>query len=214
MTGRGVSAMGLASRPRFRHDVAVRILGIDPGSRVTGWGVLDVSGWETRVVAHGVIRTGAGALPERLCRLAEGIESLLRDHAPEAAAVEAIFGAEHARSALVLGHARGVALLLLAQGGVPLFEYPPARVKSAVTGNGRAAKEQVQQALATQLGMAALPRPLDASDALAVALCHAGAARVTGTLARMGEDAAAIADALRPGSSRRRAAWLRRRLAP
>lgn len=192
----------------------MRILGIDPGSRVTGWGVLDASGWETRAVAHGVIRTGSGELPDRLCRLAERLAELMIEHAPQAAAVESVFGAEHARSALILGHARGVVLLTLAQGGIPLFEYPPARVKSAITGSGRADKEQVQLALATQLGMAALPRPLDASDALAVALCHAGSARMTSTLERLGEDGAAIAAALRPGASRRRSQWLRRRLMP
>ena len=191
----------------------MRILGIDPGSRVTGWGVLDVDGWETRVVAHGAIRTLDGELPSRLCRLATGLSALLAAHAPEAAAVESVFSAEHPRSALVLGHARGVVLLLMAQGGVPLFEYPPARVKSAVTGSGRAGKEQVQRALATQLGLRELPRPLDASDALAVALCHAAASRMHRALQGMGDDQAAIVASLRPGASKRRATWLRRRLA-
>jgi crossover junction endodeoxyribonuclease RuvC len=192
----------------------VRILGIDPGSRVTGWGILDATGWEMRVVAHGAIRTGDGELPARLCRLASELSALIALHAPASAAVEAVFAAEHARAALVLGHARGVALLVIAQAGVPLSEYPPARVKSAVTGSGRAEKEQVQRALATQLGMRELPRPLDASDALAVALCHASLAKMERTLESMDRhDAAEIASELRPGASRRRSQWMRKRLA-
>lgn len=190
----------------------MRILGIDPGSRVTGWGLLDAASGDARMLCHGAIRTGDGELPARLCRLADALAALVRDHAPHAAAVEAVFSAAHARSALVLGHARGVVLLTIAQAGVPLFEYPPARVKSAVTGSGRADKEQVARALATQLCLRDVPHPVDASDALAVALCHVAASRMATTLERSGLDAGEIAAALRPGASQRRSRWMRRRL--
>jgi crossover junction endodeoxyribonuclease RuvC len=156
----------------------VRILGIDPGSRTTGWGVLDSAGWDVRFVAHGVVKLReSDPLHERLRSLAEGLRAVLAEQRPDVVAVEAIFHAKSARSALILGHARGIALLAAAEALLPLHEYPPASVKSAVAGNGRAEKEQVQRALAMQLGMRELPMPLDASDALAVALCHAAEAR-------------------------------------
>ena len=161
----------------------MRILGIDPGSRVTGWGVLDADGWDVRFVAFGAIRTADGnTLSGRLQAIAAGLRGVIAEPRPDVAAVEEIFTARHPRGALVLGHARGVALLAAAEAGLMLHEYTPMQVKNAVTGTGRAEKAQVQAALATQLGMRELPQPLDASDALAVALCHAAEARA---LARM-----------------------------
>lgn len=158
----------------------MRILGIDPGSRVTGWGVLDSSGWDIRLVAHGAIRAGdGGPLGERLVRLMEGLRQVIVAHGPDVVAIEEVFTAKNARAALVLGHARGVALLAACEAGISIHEYAPTRVKSAITGSGRAEKAQVQAALAVQLAMREIPRPIDASDALAVALCHAATARFT-----------------------------------
>lgn len=165
----------------------MRVLGIDPGSRCTGWGVVDADGWEVAYVAAGAIRLGSqrAELPARLATLAESLRAVLAAHAPECVAVEQVFSAKNARSALVLGHARGVALLVAAEAGLPLHEYTPMQVKSAVAGWGRADKLQVQQAVATQLALRRLPEPLDASDALAIATCHAGAARLEARLARL-----------------------------
>lgn len=158
----------------------MRILGIDPGSRVTGWAILDVDGWTRVLVGHGVVRPASGLdLAGRLAHLAAGLREVLLAHGPDACAVEQVFSAKNARSALVLGHARGIALLVAAESGVPVHEYTALQVKQAVTGYGRAEKGQVQRALAVQLGLPSLPRPVDASDALAVALCHSGAARVS-----------------------------------
>ena len=157
----------------------MRILGVDPGSRVTGWGVVDASGWEIRFVAHGVIRAGdEDALGPRLVRLAQGLRSVIAEHGAEEVAIENVFTAKNARSALVLGHARGVLMLAATEAGLPLHEYTPMQVKNAVTGAGRAEKEQVRAALTLQLGLTALPRPLDASDALAIAICHASVSRL------------------------------------
>jgi crossover junction endodeoxyribonuclease RuvC len=181
----------------------VRILGIDPGSRVMGWGVIDADGWDARFVAHGVVRLpGDAPLHERLKLIASGLSAVIEQQRPTVASVEAVFHAKNARAALVLGHARGVVLLVLAQASLPLFEYAPARVKTSVTGSGRAEKEQVQKALAVQLGLRQLPTPLDASDALAVAACHAAEARLRRHVA--------IADAAELRPVRRS----RRRLAP
>ena len=178
----------------------MRILGIDPGSRVTGWGVLDSSGWDIRVVAHGAIRAGdGGPLGERLVRLMEGLRQVIVAHGPQVVAIEEVFTAKNARSALILGHARGVALLAACEAGLPIHEYAPTQVKSAITGSGRAEKAQVQAALAVQLAMREIPRPIDASDALAVALCHAATARFTERVAA--QDARAT---LAPGRPTRR----------
>lgn len=169
----------------------MRILGIDPGSRVTGWGVIEASGWDVGRVAHGALRLDATApLASRLHQLAEALADVVTRQRPDVAAVEDVFHARNARAALVLGQARGVVLLVLTQAGLPLFEYAPALVKSSVTGSGRAEKPQVQQALAVQLGMRELPMPLDASDALAIALCHAAESRMKRHLAGMPQDVA------------------------
>lgn len=162
----------------------MKILGIDPGSRVTGWGLVQTDGWELSFVAHGVVKTGAKlALPDRLRQIADGLDEVVATHRPDSMAVEQVFAAKNARSALILGHARGVALLSASRAGLTFHEYTPMQVKSSVTGYGRAEKEQVQRAVATQLCLRELPTPLDASDALAVALCHAAASRMSQRLA-------------------------------
>jgi len=151
----------------------MRILGIDPGSLVTGFGVVEQQGQHLRALAWGVIRTSAKqALPERLKRIYAGLVDPLDRWHPDAVSVERVFFAENAKTALTLGHARGVALLATAHADLPLVEYSALEIKMAVVGYGRAAKSQVQQMVKHLLQLDAEPQPLDASDALAAAICH------------------------------------------
>jgi crossover junction endodeoxyribonuclease RuvC len=159
----------------------VRVLGIDCGSQVTGYGVIDTDGTRHRLVEAGVIETNADdALPRRLLTIGEKLREIIAEHAPEEAAVEDTFHHVNARSALRLTHVRGVALFVAAEAGLPCGEYAPAAVKRAVVGNGRAEKEQVEWMVRVLLGLAQPVRPLDASDALAVAICHAARVAVLG----------------------------------
>lgn len=149
-----------------------RILGIDPGSRVTGYGLIDVVGIRSQWVAHGCIRCEKGTFSERLLRIYTGLAEIIALHAPCEVAIESVFVKRNASSALVLGQARGVAILAVAASGLALSEYAPAQVKSAVVGNGRAEKEQVKHMIRMLLTLERQP-PTDAADALAVAICHA-----------------------------------------
>jgi crossover junction endodeoxyribonuclease RuvC len=152
----------------------VRIFGIDPGSQRTGFGCIDTEGSRCRVVACGAITPPPGtAFPDRLTRVYDELALLLARHRPTCVAVEDLFFARNARSALKLGHVRGVALLAASKAHLPIAEYEPTEVKRAVVGYGRADKKQVQQMVALLLGLDELPSPYDVSDALAVAVCHA-----------------------------------------
>ncbi len=152
----------------------MRILGIDCGSQNTGYGVIDTDGTRHSMVDYGVIRTSAkDEFAERLLAIGTGIRSVVARHAPQEAAVEDTFMAVNARSALKLTHVRGVALYVLAEAGLTVGEYAPAQVKLALVGNGRAAKEQVQWMVRVVLNLTEPITQLDASDALAVAICHA-----------------------------------------
>lgn len=151
------------------------ILGIDPGSRRTGWGLIRRQGNRHEHVASGTIRLNEDApLPERLLALDRALEALLAEHRADAAALEEIFSAKNARSALVLGHARGVIIAAIARRGLPLFEYTPTQVKQAVTGTGRADKQQIGRMVAVLLNHRAALQE-DQADALAVAITHAAA---------------------------------------
>lgn len=152
----------------------MRILGIDCGSLVTGWGVIESDGASHRFLAAGAIRTSSSAtFPERLCAIGRELRRVVDEYRPETAAVEDTFQAMNARSALKLTHVRGVALFVLGEAGLPVGEYPPATVKVSVTGNGRAEKEQVLSMVRTLLRLDRDLEPLDVSDAVAVAICHA-----------------------------------------
>lgn len=153
----------------------MHILGIDPGSHRTGWGVIRLAGSKLRHVDSGTVRAAGATLAERLSHIAQALEDILSAYAPAAVAVETVFYAKNARSALLLGHARGVSLASAARCGVPVFEYTAGQIKQAATGRGRAAKEQVQQMVASLLGVHS-GTSLDTSDALAAAICHAHAA--------------------------------------
>ncbi len=151
----------------------MRIFGIDPGSNRTGYGCVETDGSRHRIVISGAISAPALApFPDRLLKIHSRLAALLADCRPDCVAIESLFHAANARSALKLGHARGVAVLAAVEAGLPVVEYTPAEVKRAVVGYGRAEKHQVQQMLKLLLGLAALPSPHDAADALAVAICH------------------------------------------
>src|SRR6185437_8184289 len=149
------------------------IFGIDPGSERTGYGCLDTDGRRHRLRVCGALSPPAGApFPERLRFIQDGLARLLAEQRPDCVAVENIFHARNVRSALRLGHARGVALVAAAVAGVPIAEYSPAEIKRAVVGFGRAEKPQVGQMVKLLLGLDAVPAPHDAADAIAVAICH------------------------------------------
>ncbi len=157
----------------------MRILGIDCGTERTGWGVIDSDGRRHSVVGHGVIKTKAAhPLELRLQTIAIGLRAVLADHRPEAAAVEAVFHAVNTKTALKLAHVRGVALLAIAEAGVAFGEYSPLEVKASVVGYGRAEKSQVQLMVRNLTGMKGDFETEDASDAVAVAICHATSQRV------------------------------------
>ncbi|MBI5467620.1 MAG: crossover junction endodeoxyribonuclease RuvC [Deltaproteobacteria bacterium] len=150
----------------------MRILGIDPGSRFTGYGVVTkgVGGKLTEVTNGRIMLDPDMPLPLRLLKISEGINWVIRKFKPEAVAVESIFFAKNARSAIVLGHARGVVLMTSAAHGLKVFEYDPKTVKAALTGHGAASKEQMQRMI--KLLLSAEADSSDAADALAVAICH------------------------------------------
>lgn len=149
-----------------------RVFGIDPGSRVTGYGVVDTDGTRSRHVDSGCIRTSAGGFTERLGEIFHGIGQLLDQWQPHEVAIEQVFVARNAASALKLGQARGAAITAIVTRRIPVFEYTPAAVKQGLVGNGRAEKEQVQHMIRVILGLQG-SLGLDQSDALAIALCHA-----------------------------------------
>jgi len=153
--------------------VAIRILGLDPGLRHTGWGVIEARDNRLRVIADGAIHTTApAALAERLAELYEGLEAVIAAHDPHEAAVEETFVNKNPHSTLKLGQARGVVLLAPARAGLPVAEYQPTLIKKAVVGTGTAKKDQVGMMVHTLLP-GCLAATADAADALAVAICHA-----------------------------------------
>ncbi len=149
-----------------------RILGIDPGSRVTGYGVIESDGVRSRYLDSGCIRTLSSDFPARLAEIFSGIEAVLQRWEPEQVAVEQVFVSRNAATALKLGQARGAAICAVVTRSMPVFEYTPAAVKQGLVGSGRAEKEQVQHMVRVILGLQGA-LALDASDALALALCHA-----------------------------------------
>lgn len=156
------------------------VLGIDPGTATTGFGVVDEdSAGEARLVCCGVITTEPGTpMPERLLAIHRQVTALIRQHSPEALAVEALFFGRNVTTALTVGQARGVVLLAAAQAVLPIYEYKPAEVKQALAGYGGADKRQMQEMVRMLLGLDTVPRPDDAADAVAVAICHLHSARL------------------------------------
>jgi crossover junction endodeoxyribonuclease RuvC len=150
------------------------VLGIDPGTATTGFGLVEgAPGGEPRLIDYGAIRTlPATPMPERLVQIHRAVADLIAELAPDAVAVEELFFASNASTAITVGQARGVILLAAAQARVPVHEYKPLEVKQALTGYGGADKRQMQDMLRIILGLADIPRPDDAADAIAAALCH------------------------------------------
>lgn len=163
------------------HHGAVRIIGIDPGLGVTGYGVIEIAGGRALHICHGVIRTrAADPRPVRLVALRERVFALARETGATTAAVESGYIGENAKSALALGEARAAAIIALADAGLEVAEYAPLLVKQTVAGFGRGEKDQVARMVAFQLGLAAPPSPADAADALAVAITHWAQGRLPG----------------------------------
>lgn len=150
----------------------MRVLGIDPGLRNTGWGVIEVEGPRLRHVANGTVHSGEGNLGLRLLALYRGLRAVIAAHGPDAAAVEQTFVNKDAAGTLKLGQARGIALLVPAEAGLEVGEYAPNAVKKAIVGVGHAQKGQVEHMVRLQLPGVVLAGP-DAADALAIAICHA-----------------------------------------
>lgn len=149
-------------------------MGVDPGSNVTGYGLIRSDGRRDVLVESGVIQPHPKAtLPEKLKEIFEGLLAIIQKGEPDHFAIEQAFYSKNARSALIMGQARGVAILAAAKSNIPIGEYSPKEVKSAVVGNGSASKSQVQFMVQKLLRLKDPPEPLDAADALAVALCHA-----------------------------------------
>lgn len=153
-------------------------LGVDSGSRCTGFGVVERRGGRDRALAYGAVRLPADLPhPERLLTIHERLRDLIAEHRPDVAALEGVFVAGNAQSALKLGQVRGAVMVTCAAAGVPLLEFSPAEVKTAVAGYGRAEKRQVQAMVKAILGLGTLPSPFDAADALALALCALSASQ-------------------------------------
>lgn len=151
----------------------MRVLGVDPGTAITGYGLVDFDG-ELRLVHSGAILTPAGmALPQRLLLIHRQLSELIQRYQPDAAAVEELFFSKNVRTAMSVGQARGVILLAAAQAGLPIYHYKPSEVKQAVAGYGAAAKPQMQEMVRLLLGLEAVLTPDDVADAVAIAICHA-----------------------------------------
>ena len=169
------------------------ILGIDPGFAIVGFGLVEAERGEQRLLCCGTITTPAGhPLPARLRQIADDMDTLLREFAPDAMAVEELFFNNNVTTGISVAQARGVLLLSAERAGVPIFEYSPSQVKQAVAGYGKAEKRQVMEMVRRLLHLRAAPRPDDAADAVAVALCHA----------RSYTSRLSLLDSARPGSGR------------
>ena len=166
----------------------MRILGVDPGLRATGWGIVEASGRDLRVIEAGVLRSRSiDPLSVRLKFIHNGLVEVILRLRPERVAVESIFHARHPTSALLLGHVRGVILLAASMASLPVMAYSPREVKKAVTGFGAAEKRQMQEMVRILLCLETIPRPADKADALAVAICHANCLvgpKIPGRMAR------------------------------
>ena len=157
----------------------MRVIGIDPGTAITGWGVVEGDGNDLRMIAGGVVTTPAHMpLPERLQVIYRELTDIIRQWQPSTSAIEELFFSKNAKTALAVGHGRGAAMLALANANLSITEYKPLEVKQAITGHGGADKKQMQQMVQLLLSLDDIPRPDDAADALAVAICHLHSARL------------------------------------
>jgi crossover junction endodeoxyribonuclease RuvC len=155
------------------YSALMRVLGIDPGSEITGWGVIEGDGRHYRLVAFGCIRAAASLkFPTRLLKICNGLEEVIAEHNPNACAIEDAFLATNVKVSMKLGQVRGVAMLCAERAALEIHEYAPRLVKQTVAGYGNAEKQQVQEMVRVLLSLKSAPHPHDAADALAVAICH------------------------------------------
>ena len=156
----------------------MRILGIDPGIAIVGYGVVDKEGNSYKTIAYDAVTTRAHTpLPERLEKVYQGVTEIIKTYKPDVMSIEELFFNNNAKTALTVGQARGVIILAAVQNNIPVYEYTPLQVKQALTGYGRASKTQIQQMMRTMLGLSEVPKPDDVADALAIAVCHGNSMR-------------------------------------
>jgi crossover junction endodeoxyribonuclease RuvC len=159
----------------------MRILGIDPGLGITGYGILEKADGRFRIVEAGVVRTnGKGAMSDRLLEMSRELDGIISQFKPDQVAIEELYSHYgHPRTAIIMGHARGIVFLKAAEANLPVFPYSSTRIKKSLTGNGRASKRQMQLMITSTLGLKKVPEPPDVADALAVALCHGHSTRMS-----------------------------------
>lgn len=156
----------------------MRILGIDPGIAIVGYGVIDKEGNRYKTVAYDAVTTKAHTpLEERLQKVYDGVTEIIKEYKPDVMSIEELFFNNNAKTALTVGQARGVIILAAVQNHIPVYEYTPLQVKQALTGYGRASKTQIQQMMKSMLGLLEVPKPDDVADALAIAVCHGNSMR-------------------------------------
>lgn len=156
----------------------MRILGIDPGIAIVGYGVIDKEGNRYKTIAYDAVTTRAHTpLEQRLEKVYTGINEIIKMYKPDAMSIEELFFNNNAKTALTVGQARGVIILAAVQNNIPVYEYTPLQVKQALTGYGRASKSQIQQMMKSMLALTEIPKPDDVADALAIAVCHGNSMR-------------------------------------
>lgn len=156
----------------------MRILGIDPGIAIVGYGVVDKEGNRYKTIAYDAVTTKAHTpLEDRLEKVYSGVVEIIKEFKPDAMSIEELFFNNNAKTALTVGQARGVIILAAVQNHIPVYEYTPLQVKQALTGYGRASKTQIQQMMKSMLGLTEVPKPDDVADALAIAVCHGNSMR-------------------------------------
>lgn len=170
---RGIALQPVSRLTEFRAEGFMRILGLDPGYAILGWGVLDFHKGKFRPVAYGAVTTEAGEpMPARLGHLYASVMEIIAEYEPEVAAIEELFFNRNVTTAIMVGEARGVAILACNNSGIDIAEYTPGQIKQAVTGYGKAEKKQVQFMVKSLLGLKEVPKPDDTADAVAAAICH------------------------------------------
>ena len=163
----------------------MRIIGIDPGYAILGFGIVDMKGGRFSLVEYGALTTEAGqAMPDRLRSIYAGLMEKIAEADPDVAAVEELFFNTNVKTAIKVGEARGAAILACTNSGLPVYEYTPLQIKQALAGYGRAEKEQIQQIVRSVLGIDDIPRPDDAADAVAAAICHGNSSGYLDRVAR------------------------------
>ena len=163
----------------------MRILGIDPGYAILGYGLVDYNGSKFSIVKYGVVTTEANtSMPERLKVLYSELMDIIAEHEPDVASIEELFFNSNAKTAIKVGEARGAAILACANSGLEIYEYTPLQIKQALSGYGRAEKQQIQQIVKSILGLKEVPKPDDAADAVAAAICHGNSAGYIDRIAR------------------------------